>query len=191
MWERDCGEPLAVDIRPNDLGIQKETSTTVSESMRFIEDTEQKIHAYLGAKKGKVLLEGNQNISRRLGGEGAPGWVGRVAGCAQGWRGLSPRTVEHALGWRPPQDGGADTAQRLGTAPRLGLMGVDGFSARSPSPGNFGLRCQPQKLRRERVPRVCERAYRARVCRQVKGAGGSETTFRVCAGTAGSGRSFV
>lgn len=73
MWERDCGEPLAVDIRPNDLGIQKEKSTTVSESMRFIEDTEQKIHTYLGAKKGKVLLEGNQNISRRLGGEGAPG----------------------------------------------------------------------------------------------------------------------
>ena len=40
--------------------------------MRFIEDIEQKIHTYIGAKKGKVLLEGNQNISRRLGGEGPP-----------------------------------------------------------------------------------------------------------------------
>lgn len=140
--------------------------------MRFIADTEQKIHTYLGARKGKVLLEGNQNISRRLGRGGAE--REGVAGCAQGWLGLSHRTAEHGLGWGALRGGGGDTAQPLGTAPRLGLMGVDGFSARSPFPGNCGLLCQLQKLRRERVPRVCERAYRTRVCRQVKGAGASE-----------------
>lgn len=52
-------------IRPNDLGIQNENSTTMSETKQFIEDTEE--NYFLGAKKGQVPLIGNQSTSRRWG----------------------------------------------------------------------------------------------------------------------------
>lgn len=98
---------------------------------------------------------------------------------------------------------GPDTAQLLDTAPPPGFVGIDGFSAQSSFPANFGLQRQScvkgvlggaaQKMLWERpeaggsgkrtgVP-ASERAGRA--------GDTSRAAFRICGGSAGSGRSFV